>query len=206
MFKKILVSLSLLITVCSSVYSLDANAGGYIKGRNMLTDFALISTIVGNPSFIQDATGADYYPSRRDAAHSDDCVFSYRNHFYWKKDGKIFDSYRMKWQRAGSANLCQTFALLGYSGHTSGLGNGSEFYLRNAKIALDYWKDHAELILAYWDGTVEVIGENQPENAYEFSVFSACKKPTLANLRNMIRQMASSEDNLLYLMANEQIE
>ena len=204
MLNKILSSVFFLVSFCLSFYSNEVNAQ-YLKGRNMHTDFALISTIVGNPSFIRDATGADYFDSRRDAGQSDHCIFSYKNHFYWKTDGKIFDSYRMKWQRTGSANLCQTYAQMGYSADVAGLRSGSDSYLDNARVALSYWQDHAQLIIDYWDGTVEVIGDD-PGYSYEYSVFSGCKKPTLANLRNMIRIMGSSDDHLLHLMTTEQIE
>ena len=205
MLKKIFKLLSLSVIFFSIIYPSYSSAE-YIRGRNMLTDFALISTIVGNPSFIRDASGADYYESRRESAESENCIFSHKSHFYWKKDGIVFDSYKMNWQRKGSANLCQTYALLGYKDETNNLRPGSDSYLSNAKVALHYWTNHAELILAYWDGVVEVMVENSSEYPDEARAFSACKKPTLLKLKDMIHMMASSEENLMHLLTTEEFE
>ena len=138
-----------------SLFAVSSYAA-YPRGRNIFTDFALIATIVGNPSFIHDAVGAQRFSSRIEAVGSESCIFSDENHYFWKKEGLVSDSYERNWQRLGSANLCQTFAQLGYLGDTAQLREGSEMYIQNAKVVLKYWMTHAPLILAYWEGTIEL--------------------------------------------------
>ena len=192
-----------LLAVALSLYSSLAQAE-YPAGRNIKTDFALLSTIVGNSSFIQDATGADYYNSRRDAAHADQCIFSERGHFYWKINGNTYDSYKQGWQRDGSANFCQTFAQIGYLGEVNGLAVGPLARLQNTRVALGYWAEHAKLILSYWPGVLEVMRDEFP---YEHEVFSGARMPSLKGLQKMIQAMqVLPDEELMQLITTEEIE
>ena len=190
-------------SIAFSLYSSLALAE-YPAERNIQTDFALLTTIVGNPSFIQDATNADYYDSRRAAAAATHCIFSERGHFYWKIDGKTFDSYTQGWQREGSANFCQTFAQMGYLGEDNTLEKGAPARLQNARIALQYWADHAQLILSYWPGVIEVLMDEYP---YEYGVFSRTRKPNQKGLKALINEMSRlSDEDLSRLITTEEIE
>ena len=173
----------------------------YPSHRNMFTDFALISIIVGNESFIKDAVGAEFCHTRSEAESYEDCIYHENNHFYWKRSGKIYDSYELGWQLSGSASLCQTFAQMGYLGDTKKFRSVDRMdgWVQNAQVALQFWKKHVALILAYWDGVIDVTKE-----PYK-SVFLSAKKPSLSDLRRMIRVM-SSKDHLEALLVSERIE
>ena len=112
---------------------------------------------------VSDRTGG-HFINMRDKKSRDGLYFK-DGHWYFKKHGVVNDSFRLGYQRKGTAHFCQTFATMCYLEQAEQLLAGTSHYADNIRKAIEFW----EGVFAEYPGLRDfVLSEirNSPEYAH----------------------------------------